>query len=90
MEFTFNNDVPLDLSVQMGAGKGTLRLRDLTLTKLHVEMGAGQVEVDLTGDRKNQLDADIEGGVASVRGDSITMAANIPTMLTVKRLGPFI
>jgi hypothetical protein len=59
----FNNDVPLDLSVQMGAGKGTLRLRDLTLTKLHVEMGAGQVEVDLTGDRKNQLDADIEGGV---------------------------
>jgi hypothetical protein len=59
----FKNDVPLDLSVQMGAGKGTLGLRDLTLTKLHVEMGAGQVEVDLTGDRKNQLDADIEGGV---------------------------
>jgi hypothetical protein len=32
-------------------------------------MGAGQVDVDLTGDRKKDLDADIEGGVgqATVR-----------------------
>jgi hypothetical protein len=59
----FSNDVPLDLSVEMGAGQGRLRLRELALTKLHVEMGAGQVDVDLSGDRKNELDADIEGGV---------------------------
>jgi hypothetical protein len=65
----FSDEVPLDLTVEMGAGQGRLHLRELTLTKLHVEMGAGEVDVDLTGDRQNQLEADIEGGVgrATVR-----------------------
>ena len=47
----------------MGAGEGDLRLRDLDLTNLAVNMGAGRVEVDFTGDRKKDLLADIEGGV---------------------------
>ena len=59
----FNNNVPLDLNIDMGAGEGDLRLRDLDVTNLTVNMGAGRVEVDLTGDRKKDLDADIEGGV---------------------------
>jgi hypothetical protein len=65
----FNNEIPMELKVDMGAGQGRLRLRDLPLTRLKVDMGAGQVDVDLTGDRKKDLDADIEGGVgqATVR-----------------------
>ncbi|HEV3375114.1 MAG TPA: toast rack family protein [Candidatus Acidoferrum sp.] len=59
----FGNSVPLDLKIDMGAGEGDLRLRDLDVTNLNVNMGAGRVEVDLTGDRKKDLDADIEGGV---------------------------
>lgn len=59
----FNNNVPLDLNIDMGAGEGDLRLRDLDVTNLNVNMGAGRVEVDLTGDRKKDLQADIEGGV---------------------------
>jgi hypothetical protein len=59
----FSNDVPLELKVDMGAGHGNFRLRDLLLTRLTVNMGAGQVDVDLTGDRGKDLDADIEGGV---------------------------
>ena len=59
----FSNSVPLDLKVDMGAGEGDLRLRDLDLTNLTVNMGAGRVEVDFTGDRKKDLQADIEGGV---------------------------
>jgi hypothetical protein len=59
----FSNDVPLELKVDMGAGHGNFRLRDLLLTRLTVNMGAGQVDVDLTGDRDKDLDADIEGGV---------------------------
>jgi hypothetical protein len=59
----FSNSVPLDLKIDMGAGEGDLRLRDLDVTNLNVNMGAGRVEVDLTGDRKKDLDADIEGGV---------------------------
>jgi N-terminal domain of toast_rack, DUF2154/Domain of unknown function (DUF5668) len=59
----FGNTVPLDLTVVMGAGQGRLNLRGLALTRLQVEMGAGTIDVDLTGDRENALDADIEGGV---------------------------
>jgi N-terminal domain of toast_rack, DUF2154 len=59
----FSNSVPLDLKIDMGAGEGDLRLRDVDVTNLNVNMGAGRVEVDLTGDRKKDLDADIEGGV---------------------------
>jgi hypothetical protein len=59
----FNDNVPLDLNIDMGAGEGDLRLRDLDVTNLTVNIGAGRVEVDLTGDRKKDLDADIEGGV---------------------------
>src|SRR5229473_3278697 len=62
----FSNDVPLELKVEMGAGRGHLSLRDLPVTRLDMTMGAGQADLDLTGDRKNDLVADLEGGVGQV------------------------
>src|SRR6266404_3733401 len=62
----FSNDVPLELKVEIGAGRGNLRLRDLPVTHLEMSMGAGQADVDLTGDRKNDLEANLEGGVGQV------------------------
>jgi len=59
----FARDIPTDLKVEMGAGEGRLRLRDVTLTNLELDMGAGSVEVDLTGDRTKDLRAEIQGGV---------------------------
>jgi|SRR5579864_5187593 len=59
----FSNDVPLELKVEMGAGRGNFRLRDMPVTRLDVSMGAGQVDLDLTGDRKSDLEANLEGGV---------------------------
>src|SRR5712691_666879 len=59
----FSNDVPLELKVEMGAGRGHLRLRDMPVTRLDMSMGAGQVDLDLTGDRKSDLVANLEGGV---------------------------
>jgi CYTH domain-containing protein len=59
----FANDIPLEIKIDMGAGRGNLRLRDIDVTRLNLDMGAGQVDVDLTGDRKSDLTADIEGGV---------------------------
>ena len=61
-----SNEVPLELKIQMGAGRGHLRLRDLPVTRLDMSMGAGQADLDLTGDRKNDLIADLEGGVGQV------------------------
>ncbi len=62
----FSNDVPLELKVEMGAGRGQLRLRDMPVTRLEMSMGAGQADLDLTGDRKSDLVADLEGGVGQV------------------------
>jgi hypothetical protein len=61
-----SNDVPLELKVEMGAGRGHLRLRDLPLTRLDMSIGAGQADLDLTGDRKKDLIANLEGGVGQV------------------------
>ena len=60
------NEVPLELKVEMGAGRGRLSLRDLPVTRLEMSMGAGQADVDLTGDRKSDLTANLEGGVGQV------------------------
>jgi hypothetical protein len=59
----FNNSIPLELKVDVGAGEGRLHLRDVPVTRLTLNMGAGRVMVDLSGDRKKDVDADIEGGV---------------------------
>jgi hypothetical protein len=59
----FSKDIPLDLTVEMGAGQGNLHLREIPLTRLDLHIGAGQMDVDLTGDRKTDLTAGIEGGV---------------------------
>ena len=64
-----NNETPMELRIDMGAGQGNLNLRNIPLTRLDVNLGAGQVDIDLTGDRAKDLTADIEGGVgqANVR-----------------------
>src|SRR6266849_459110 len=48
----FSKDIPLELKVDMGAGQGNLHFRDIPLTRLDLNIGAGQIDVDLTGDRK--------------------------------------
>ena len=65
----FSESTPLNLRIDLGAGEGRLHLRDVPITQLFLNMGAGKVMVDLTGDRKKDVDADIEGGVgeATVR-----------------------
>jgi hypothetical protein len=35
----------------------------MPVTRLDMSMGAGQVDLDLTGDRKSDLEANLEGGV---------------------------
>jgi hypothetical protein len=63
----FADEVPLDLKVNLGAGKSDLNLRDVNVTNLDVHIGVGQMELDLTGPRKNDLQVEIEGGVGQAR-----------------------
>jgi len=64
-----SNKVPMQLKVEQGAGRAKLTLGGLALSRLDLEMGAGETTVDLTGDWKNDLAANIQGGVgrATVR-----------------------
>ncbi len=62
-DLRFNDAVPTDLVLEMGAGESDLDLDSLTLTELDLEMGAGEATVDLTGDYAQGFDASIEGGV---------------------------
>ena len=65
-DLRLNDDIPMDLAVQMGAGVGNLDLDSLILTGLNLDMGAGATMVDLTGDWERDLSAVVRGGAGEV------------------------
>lgn len=65
-DISFNEEVPTDLVVKMGAGESDLDLDSLSLRGVDLKMGAGKSTVDLTGDYAQGFDATIEGGVGEV------------------------
>jgi hypothetical protein len=65
-DLRLNDDVPLDLTVQMGGGVSNLDLDSLTLTGLNLDMGAGATTVDLTGDWEGDLSAVVRGAAGEV------------------------
>lgn len=62
----FNNDVPMNLSLEMGAGTSNLQLAGLSLTGLDVTLGAGTSTLDLSGNWAHDLDVAIDTGAADV------------------------
>ncbi len=58
--------VPMDLSVDVGAGVSDLQLTGLSLTGLDVNLGAGQYTIDLSGDWARNLDATVDAGAADI------------------------
>jgi len=62
----FNNDVPINLSLEMGAGTSDLQLAGLSLTGLDVKLGAGTCTVDLTGNWARDLDVTFDTGAANI------------------------
>jgi len=57
------DDVPLDLTVHFGAGEARLDLGSLFLRSVDVEMGVGQLDMDLRGNTRRDYDVRIRGGV---------------------------
>ena len=58
-----SNKTPMEMTVNLGAGRAILTLSGLALSRLELNMGAGETTVDLTGDWKKDLSAQIHGGV---------------------------
>jgi opacity protein-like surface antigen len=61
-----NDEVPMDLSVDMGGGFSDLKLAGLTLTGLDVSLGAGESTIDLSGDWSRDLDVSIKAGAGDI------------------------
>jgi hypothetical protein len=65
-DLRLNNQTPMDLSVNMGAGTSNLRLTGLSLTRLNVSLGASQSTVDLSGNWLRSLEATIDAGATDI------------------------
>lgn len=75
-----NNEIPLELKIDMGAGRSDLNLARVDLTRLELNLGAGQADVNLTGERGKDLQAVIQGGV----GEAIVhLPKNVGVVATV-------
>ena len=65
-DLRLNNDVPMNLSLDMGAGTSDLQLAGLSLTGLDIMLGAGKSTVDLSGGLTRDLDVTINTGAANI------------------------
>lgn len=62
-DLKLNNDIPTDLTADLGAGDATLNLGTVTLRSLTINVGAGTVNLDLRGHPKRSYNLQIRGGV---------------------------
>lgn len=62
-DLRMNREVPLDLDLKFGAGEAHLDVGALTLRSVSVDMGVGQLDLDLRGNPKRSYDVQVHGGV---------------------------
>jgi hypothetical protein len=62
-DLDLSREVPMDVRVRFGAGEARLDLGDLSLRDVEVEMGVGQLDLDLRGSPQRSYDVRIRGGV---------------------------
>jgi hypothetical protein len=80
-DLQFNNQKPLDIDVKCGAGESHLDLEDLTLRRVEIEMGVGELKMDLRGTPKNDYSVFVRGGVGEA---SIYLPQNVGIEADVK------
>ena len=61
----FTNSIPLDLEIRAGAGRAEIDMKGLQVKRLTMHMGAGEVELNLSGERALSLEGSLNGGVGS-------------------------
>jgi hypothetical protein len=64
-DLSLGTSLPLDLDVDLGAGRSDLDLRGLQLQRLEVNMGVGEMALDLRGPHAADFRVKIDGGVGS-------------------------
>lgn len=68
-DLRLNREVPIEMTINFGAGEARLDLGSLALRRVDVEMGVGSLQMDLRGNPKHDYNVRIRGGVgeATVR-----------------------
>jgi len=62
-DLKLNEDVPMEMKIDLGAGRSNLALGALALTSLNITGGAGEVNLDLSSSRSlSRLDFDMGAG----------------------------
>ena len=62
-DLRFNEDVPMEMNIDLGAGRTDLVLGSLALSSLDINAGAGDLDLDLSGSQSlNRLDFDMGAG----------------------------
>jgi hypothetical protein len=62
-DLRLNDEKPIDLEVDFGAGEGRLDLGSMNLRSVEVHMGVGELRLDLRGTPKTDYDVHLRGGV---------------------------
>ena len=62
-DLKLNEELPLDITASLGAGEATLGLGKLNLSRVEMNIGAGEVQMDLRGEPKRDYAVQIRGGV---------------------------
>lgn len=66
-DLSLGRTVPLDLDINLGAGRNDIDLRDLKLDRVEINMGVGEVNLDLRGPHAAGFPVKIDGGVGSAK-----------------------
>jgi hypothetical protein len=77
-DLQLNNDIPVEVVTRLGAGNATMNLGKLNLRRLDLNMGVGNLEMDLRGEPRRDYDVEIHGGVgnATVHLPSVNIVAD--------------
>jgi len=66
-DLKFNEEIPLDMRVECGAGSGEIKLGQLNVTRLDAKLGAGDFTIDLNGNQSlEHLELDMGAGNVTI------------------------
>jgi hypothetical protein len=77
-----NNNIPMDLYLELDAGKYDLKMGDLNLTNIDIKLGVGEFKIDMVGNWKSSVNTHIEGGVGDL---TFNLPSNIGVCVKVNR-----
>lgn len=80
-DIRLNNNMPLSMNVNLGAGKANLSLAGLNLSHFNLNVGAGEADIDLDGAWQHDLVASIHGGIGKL---TLHMPADVGVRATVQ------